>query len=126
MTRHTRSLAICLLLLWPAAAIAKALPMMDAMSVMDAVHAKVGHNDDLDAMLVGEGVYAVAFWRTTSTHSAGAALVKKTGDAWSVVKVLPAVPKIQPRWKPWEFPQCRPKRLSPTSRKTTNKTRGLA
>ncbi|MGB6986001.1 MAG: hypothetical protein WBD74_08540 [Candidatus Aquilonibacter sp.] len=93
MTRHTRSLAIFLLLLWPAAVIAKALPMMDAMSVMDAVHAKVGHNNDLDAMLVGEGVYAVAFWRTTSTHSSGAALVKKTGDAWSVVKVLAAVPK---------------------------------
>ncbi len=72
---------------------AKPLPMMDAMSVMDAVHAKVGHNDDLNASLVGEDVYAVAFWKTTSTHSAGAALVKKAGGNWKVLKVLPAIPK---------------------------------
>lgn len=93
MTGHTRTIAALLLLLWPVAVVAKPLPMMDAMSVMDAVHAKVGHNDDLNASLVGEGSYAVAFWKTTSTHSAGAALVKKTGSTWQVVKVLPAVPK---------------------------------
>ena len=90
---HVRSVAFFLLLLAPAVVIAKPLPMMDAMSVMDVVHAKVGHNDDLNASLVGEGDYAVAFWKTTSTHSAGSALVKKTSGNWKVLKVLPAIPK---------------------------------
>jgi hypothetical protein len=85
---------ICLAIaLWPASLYAAPLPMMDAMSVMDAVHAKVGHNDDLNASLVGEGTYAVAFWKATNTHSAGAALLRKTSGNWHVLKVLPAAPK---------------------------------
>ena len=89
----TRAVIGLLVALWPASLCAAPLPMMDAMSVMDVVHAKVGHPDDLNASLVGEGVYAIAFWKATSTHSAGAALVKKTSDNWHLVKVLPAAPK---------------------------------
>jgi hypothetical protein len=87
-------LALCALIaFWPASLGAAPLPMTDAMSVMDAVHAKVGHPDDLNAQLVGEGDYAIAFWKLTSTHSAGAALVKKSAGNWHLVKVLPSSPK---------------------------------
>jgi hypothetical protein len=71
-----------------AVASAKVIPMMDAMTLMDAVHAKVGHSDDLDAHMVGEMPYAIAWWDAASGHDAGMALCKKNGTGWTTVKII--------------------------------------
>lgn len=60
---------------------------------MKVTRAQVGHPNDLNANLVGEGDYAIAFGKATSTHAAGAALVKKSAGNWHLVKVLPASPE---------------------------------
>jgi hypothetical protein len=69
-------------------AAAKVIPMMDAMTLMDAVHAKVGHSDDLNAHMVGEMPYAIAWWDAASGHDAGMALCKKHGSGWTTVKII--------------------------------------
>jgi hypothetical protein len=92
MNRAIVGIILCGLVAFvPKPAGAKILPMDDAMAVSDAVHAHVANSDELDLHLVGEGSYAVAFWKAEKGHGGGAALLKKTNGNWQLIEIVPQV-----------------------------------
>ncbi len=73
----------------PPSALAKIVPMADLGDISgvlsDRLHVPSG--GEFDGSAVGEPPYAIAYWKATSSYSAGSALLKKSTMEWTIVKM---------------------------------------
>jgi hypothetical protein len=84
---NSLKLAFIAILILPMTAVAKPLPMTEAMAVMDVMHEHIAHSDDFDINIVSEGAYAVTFWKPQHGRPGGTGLLKKRGSDWQLMKM---------------------------------------